>query len=413
MPPGSEKYEVVCIKAVNSSWLEIYAEFPLVVELDGELNLNAGKCQWVQFLALPLERLQVLRFSSRPYKWIRYAIGIIVGAEGDLSFSTNSLDNVDYNAGLPTDSAVLYYHTSDEEKQRMFPVDPNMTRTNVTSSDATTRRAQFRSDIAERDGNECVLSRFRGVYCDAVHLLAHSKGDTYISTYTQHRSRDPAGSDLVQDIDSVRNGLFLNKVAHVAVGEDVAFLQTPNFAMDTSDVDPTAPPEEKRCTAQLFEPSDPLSLFFGGAPPSGIPIRLSDTPDWPPASLFDAVYATAVLRHFGAQELKIKVTTTWNDTFCPDGVMNQAHAEKKARNDSETANLDKAQQQSLARQARLKARAGRAVPDTLDMLMVLPYILVPPNELQATLRKAEEKALAAEQRRVQEKVNSWSRHVIP
>ena len=41
------------------------------------------------------------------------------------------------------------------------------------------------------------------------------------------------------------------------------------------------------------------------------------------------------------------------------------------------------------------------------MLMILPYILVPRNELKMMLREAKEKAEAAEQRRVQEKVGTW------
>jgi hypothetical protein len=84
----------------------------------------------------PLETLDVLQFSLRLYKWIRYAIGIVVGAlaEGDpsafwsasriayhLSSSPNSLNIVDYNAGLPADSAALYYYyTNDDERRRMF-----------------------------------------------------------------------------------------------------------------------------------------------------------------------------------------------------------------------------------------------------------------------------------------------------
>ena len=53
------------------------------------------------------------------------------------------------------------------------------------------------------------------------------------------------------------------------------------------------------------------------------------------------------------------------------------------------------------RKARYEASRG---PDNLDML--LPYILVPPNELKTMLREIKEKAAAAaaEQRRVQEKV---------
>jgi hypothetical protein len=50
-------------------------------------------------------------------------------------------------------------------------------------------------------------------------------------------------------------------------------------------------------------------------------------------------------------------------------------------------------------------------PDVFDMLLILPYAMVPPKELQTVLRKAKEKAEAAEQRREQEKVDAWIRQV--
>jgi hypothetical protein len=219
--------------------IQVYASFPRAVALGADLNVDPTNWRWVHCLTLPLKTLTALQFSQRPYKWIRYAIGVVTGAEGDLSSSPNSPNVVDYNAGLPADSDVLYYHTSDEERRRVFPVDPNIGRTNITSSVASTRRAQFRDDVAERDGRMCVLTSMNQEYCDAVHLLAHSKGDTVyysysqsvlthnlqsITTYTQRRTRDRTGGDIVQDIDSVRNGLFLNKFTHVGLGKDVAFL---------------------------------------------------------------------------------------------------------------------------------------------------------------------------------------------
>ena len=179
--------------------------------------------------------------------------------------------------------------------------------------------------------------------------------------------------------------------------------------MDTSDVDPTAPPGEKRCTAHLFDPSQPYLLGGMGAPPSGSSLRISDTPDWPPTILFDAVYASAILHHFGTQILKDVVAATWMDTFDPGGVMDQAHAERKSMTDAQALTEERTQKQAQERQARYEARA---VPDTFDMLLALPYILVPRNEKQAMLREAKEKAAAAEQRRVQEKVDTWNRQVI-
>lgn len=179
--------------------------------------------------------------------------------------------------------------------------------------------------------------------------------------------------------------------------------------MDTTDVDPTATPEEKWYTAHLFEPNQPYFLAGLGAP-SGTPLRISDTRDWPPDILFDAVYAGAVLHKFGTQTLKDEVTATWKDTFDPGGVMDQAHAGHGAITDARALAAEKSQNQAQERRARHQARG--AVPDTFDMLMALPYILVPREELQATLREAKEKTEAAEQRRVQEKVDAWNEQVI-
>jgi hypothetical protein len=189
---------------------------------------------------------------------------------------------------------------------------------------------------------------------------------------------------------------------------DGADKQTPNFAMNTTDIDPTTPEAEKRCTAHLFRPGAPTLLGGLGAPPSGTPLRISDTPDWPPAILFDAVYADAVLRHFGTQELKDGVAVTWKNIFCPDGVRTSAHADYKAITDERATSTERTQSQAQERMARYESRSG---PDILDMLMTLPYIMVPQNELQAMSRAAREKAEAAEQRCVHEKVDTWMHQI--
>ena len=61
----------------------------------------------------------------------------------------------------------------------MFSTDPNIGRANVTDSDSviTTRRVRFREDVVEWDG-VCILAGLEVMFCDAVHLLAHNKGDS-------------------------------------------------------------------------------------------------------------------------------------------------------------------------------------------------------------------------------------------
>ena len=227
------------------SEIQVFAPFPHAVALDADLDIDPTNWRWLHCLTLPLETFCKLQFSHRPYKWIRYAIGVVIGAQGDLSLSQDPLNVVDYDGGLPRETVVLYYHTNDEEKRRMFPTDPNIGRTTITSSVATSRRARFRDDIVERDERRCTLSNIEEAYCEAVHLVAHGKGDVvcylslphahthshpsqrrqYILNYTQHRSREPNRNDILSYIDDVRNGLFLNPLTHKALGKDVAFLK--------------------------------------------------------------------------------------------------------------------------------------------------------------------------------------------
>jgi len=168
--------------------IRVYAMFPRKVILDADLDLDPSNWRWIHCLTLPVQKLNALQFSQRPYKWIRYATGVVVGAEGDLSSSPHFLNVVDYNANLPAESAILYYQTSDEEKRRMFPADPNMGREQVTSSVSSIRRAQFAGEVASRDGNVCVLTGAFHPVCDAAHLVAHSKGDTVCCSYSFYMS---------------------------------------------------------------------------------------------------------------------------------------------------------------------------------------------------------------------------------
>jgi len=163
--------------ATPGSEIQVYAPFPHAVALGADLDVDTTNWRWFHCLTFPIETLSKLQFSHTPYKWIRYAIGAVTGAQGNLSLSRDLPDVIDYDDGLPRESVVLYYHTSDEERRRMFPADPNIGRTNITSSVATSGRARFRDDILERDGRQCLLSNIPEMYCEAAHLVAHSKGD--------------------------------------------------------------------------------------------------------------------------------------------------------------------------------------------------------------------------------------------
>lgn len=166
--------------------------------------------------------------------------------------------------------------------------------------------------------------------------------------------------------------------------------------MTTADVDTTSLGTEKRCVAYVFEPQ--RDFLPGTSIPLGSSVQISDT-QWPPAILLDAVYASALLHHFGTQELKDTVTSSWGEIFNPGGIMTTDEREEMIR------------LQAQNRTSHHEAAEASRGPDTLDMLMALPYIMVPRETLQGMLKENEEKAKAIEQRRVDVKVNLWMEQV--
>lgn len=194
--------------------IQVHAQFPREVALGSDLDLDSSNWFWVHCLTLPREGLRELQLSHRPFKWIRYAVGVVVGAQGDLSSSADSLDIVDYNADdLPEHYIALYYHLCDDEKRRMFPLDPKIARTTETST-TSSRRVNFNDEVADRDVKRCVLSKIPVSGCDAVHLLPHIKGDEVRSSFF-HCTR--SHSQLQRDAHSIFLLLFVVAVGTLAM----------------------------------------------------------------------------------------------------------------------------------------------------------------------------------------------------
>ena len=172
--------------------------------------------------------------------------------------------------------------------------------------------------------------------------------------------------------------------------------------MDTTDIDPNAPAGSERCSAHLFF----RHTLLLGDPQSGTPIRIADT-EWPPDILFDAAYARAVMCHFATKKLH-NVLEDSKDVFYPGGVKTSAQADLDSINADKTARGEVKRTRASEHEEHHQRR--RAM-DTFDMLMVIPYMLFPSNEVIASFRKAKEKAAAEEQQRVREKVDAWMKQV--
>ena len=159
--------------------ISVHAQLPKNVMPNTEVDLDPTNWEWKEILAFPVSRLNDLRFSLRPYKWIRYATGIVTGVRGELC-TERDLPNpvpINYDSGLSVVSIDLYYHTTNQEKRHIFPIDPKFADTRTeTSSGTSSRREDFRDEVESRD-EVCVVTGVPGFLCYAAHILPHSKGD--------------------------------------------------------------------------------------------------------------------------------------------------------------------------------------------------------------------------------------------
>ena len=172
--------------------------------------------------------------------------------------------------------------------------------------------------------------------------------------------------------------------------------------MTTADVNPPGPPEERRCASHAliteFSPLLELALKHNS------PVRMSNDENWPPAILFDGIYAGAVVHHFGTQALGDKVIEKWKTVYYPDGNMTVAERAYKAILGREAKYKRMTRMQSKMCEELREVREG---PDLLDMVMGMPFALVPQIEIDAVMREAKEAAAAAERKEVEKKMAGW------
>lgn len=176
--------------------------------------------------------------------------------------------------------------------------------------------------------------------------------------------------------------------------------------MDTTDVDPNADRAQERFTSHLFVPS---SEVLPGLSSTAVRVP-SDTSIWPPTMLFDAVYAGAVVHHFGIKDPDF--LKNWNGAFYPGGgPMNAAEADKRSRSDQADADKKVKDNEINARQKRRQARdRNREAHDAIhpiDMAMMYRFMFMDPENVRAYQKECEEVTAARERKGLEEKVNSW------
>jgi len=422
--------------------IRVSAQFP---QSPNHRDLSPQNWRWIHFLTFPVDKINHpnFRISHYPYKWIRFAAGSILGVNGHLSTDRDSLQLVSYgDQDLPSQSIDLFFTVANTDKPRIYLVDRLLRKESVSSVEGSRRRAHFRRDVIERD-RFCVLTGREPDYCDAVHMLPHMRGDEYIKKVTSRRStlHEPyVRNDTVSEIDDIHNGLCLHNSTHRALHRKVAFLKTPNFAMDTTDIDPGVPGGNTiQYTAHLFDPEDSGALGDSSIH-NGHPLRVAAAvSDWPPDVLFDFSYAATVIYNFGVLPADAEFSDMWDQNYYPFGAMTaaQLYAHRTAEDDA--AKFQKITMQSTERGGREQARDARNVPDlthtpdasnTSDIVsdtsdvadsaddiqfdvrdpfdrLMLPCFMMSPRLAREYLEEQRDKDNVVRRKELEEKVNEW------
>ena len=176
--------------------------------------------------------------------------------------------------------------------------------------------------------------------------------------------------------------------------------------MDTSDVDPNADKAQERYTSHLFNKAAERP-----AGPSGSVVRVPPNKSiWPPALLFEAVYASAVVHNFGF--VATDLVEKWGDAF-PGGPTKTIPTNDKDRHDQTYADEETTNSQKPARQRRYKRHGIHGGLDYLDITVIHRCMAMEPEYVRAYLEECNEMAAARERKMVDEKVNSWRESLVP
>ncbi|KAG1778334.1 hypothetical protein EV702DRAFT_1220110 [Suillus placidus] len=266
--------------------------------------------RWVPSFRVPVAR--ILPWSLHPYTLLRYMCFATTGARGELSLSSQyPVDPVAYNSStLPNDIPDLqvYYHVQEDQRSYTFPIDP----IDVASGWSTpiTPTENFTEGLVGRDGGVCIVHSLPGELCDAAHLVDVSKGDKYIEQLTTSRSLNNPNPQIIQDVDDLRNGLFLLGLITPFIGISVAFLPIPNVYMTSNDIDNLPPATSSLILHDLNTPVNAPKAYTSGIPDGGL-VRIAPH-DWPPNLLFDVVFAEAMSRLWGLPGFVDQVIPAWS-----------------------------------------------------------------------------------------------------
>lgn len=170
-------------------------------------------------------------------------------------------------------------------------------------------------------------------------------------------------------------------------------------------------PTEQKYTVQLLDTSQPFAL---AGTTSGSLVRLPQRrrKKWPPAVLFDIVYASAVAQAFG--DFHGDILKTWKDVYYGGEVTTPGRRDLQQLHESQADRRAQNKRHATERDTRYEKRSRddpRRELDNVDILMAIRFQGVPREELARYLAEDREKMARKEREKVEPIVNSWREQV--
>jgi len=317
---------------------------------------------WIPILSIPTDQFD--RFTLRPLKWLRFLGFIIYGRDGMLRTHCDGPEVDNYDIGTSQLRECYYFFLADQPRF----VDTQALHERESSA-YSLRREHFSASVMDRD-QTCIVTGEPARLCNPSHCLPHSKGDEYIQQFTTIRG--DSDDDVIEEINDPRNRFLVSFALHALVGSgESAFIQTPNFRLNRSDIPPSPNSvpgvHTERLTLQHFHDPSPQTNDRAAQNQDA---RLPETlQNWPPTLITNFVYGCAVLKRWGKPGAVNTLQKLARETYYDPRPLAQ------------TAKHDHRSKEKTARSARLNRKNSQGVGgeeqkmdiDIMDILMFLRY----------------------------------------
>ena len=161
-------------------------------------------------------------------------------------------------------------------------------------------------------------------------------------------------------------------------------------------------PATTRCTVHVFTDCSVLSVTPEGVGlESGSTLRIADE-DWPPAVLFDAGYAALILETFGVKASVDMRKSVWGHQLTFGLDLGTSTARERMR-------LQEEKIRCANRLEQAQKGEGADEPDFFDLLMMVPYMAVPPEQLDEMWEAKRKRQEEHVQEKSEAKVPEWRR----